>query len=152
MKPLQLARVECANFQSDGSCLGVVISDKVELVSCSPKPKCVLNNCGNEARCRYFETCVLPLTDMIREPNSAKDFQSARAKYYDLTNQLPPSDRFCECGQPLQKRMRLCPDCQRKHRRASYRKNKGLDSTVKQNSDQNSLAKTDIFEPFSGGA
>ena len=78
MTPLQLVQAECANHEHNGSCLGAHIGDKGEITYCSPKPRCVLS--AGE-RCAYFEECVAPMADMVKEPRRAKAIQEAVRSY-----------------------------------------------------------------------
>lgn len=69
MTPLQLVQAECANYEHNGGCLGAYIGDKGQITHCSPTPRCVLST---GERCAYFEECVAPMTDMVKEPRRAK--------------------------------------------------------------------------------
>jgi hypothetical protein len=77
--PLQLANAECANYEHNGACLGVHLGDKGQITHCRPKPRCVLS--AGE-RCAYFEDCVAPMADMVKEPRRAKAIQEAVFSYH----------------------------------------------------------------------
>lgn len=73
MTPLQLAKEHCANYQSDGTCLGVGIRDDGSLFRFQPEGKpCVL--APPLKRCAYFETTVL-----LRKPADEPCPPKARA-------------------------------------------------------------------------
>ena len=99
-------------------------------------------------RCRYFEKCILPLADK----DSPKDDHSlqarrllAREAYYQQFPEARPPDgpasrrprdaRRCpDCGAPVAKRRRVCSECRRKRRRATYRRNRAPDPIGLRNS------------------
>ena len=59
MTPLQAAKAHCANYQPDGSCLGIYYLGNLNIDEqrCRPLPKCLLTGCQ---ACPYFEETVLP--------------------------------------------------------------------------------------------
>ncbi len=128
MTPLQFAREFCANFQSDGSCLGAWIADNGSIQLSRPQSRCVL-----PARCRYFEECVVPNAEPVEGPQSVK----LRAAVREYARVLPPelrmatesTPRYCECGALLARRKRYCPACRNAKRRAAwrYQRQKGSD-------------------------
>jgi len=136
MTPLQFAREECANYQSDGSCLGVVIEDDLSVRRCDSKPKCLL---AAPKRCGYFEECVAPMADMAGDPRRAVALQVAVAEYRQATNQKPLAARPCpECGLPLQRGKQLCPACAARRRKDTYwcknaKRRVGLTTEVQKN-------------------
>jgi hypothetical protein len=56
----------------------VHIGDNGEITHCSPKSRCVLS--AGE-RCMYFEECVAPMADVVKEPRRAKAVQEAVLSY-----------------------------------------------------------------------
>jgi hypothetical protein len=62
MTPLQAAKAHCANYQPDGSCLGIYYNDdlSVDWSRYRPLPKCAIASCQ---ACPYFEQIVLPQVD-----------------------------------------------------------------------------------------
>src|SRR5512137_2786481 len=97
MTPLQIAREHCANWQCDGSCLGAMIDDDLQIRRCRPKPKCVVGTTG--VRCQYFEECLLPMGRSIDNPNYRQQFEEG-IQQYRLANKMPdPEKRPCPgCG------------------------------------------------------
>lgn len=85
MIPSQVARAHCANFMSDGSCLGVYYNDDLSAKFCKPLPKCLLFGPKIE-RCAYFEECVMPIKiehgGPAREKNKT-DFDEGIKIYMD---------------------------------------------------------------------
>jgi len=127
MTPRQFAQGHCANYQSDGSCLGARIDDDGAIRSCAAKPKCVL-----PGRCRYFEECVAP-NALRLPPAQARAAQQAYRQYRLCQNEpvepLPiTKDRHCECGAALEPRQRLCAPCKKNHRRVTWRLQKRSES------------------------
>src|ERR1700736_2604402 len=59
MTPLQAAKAHCANYQPDGSCLGIYYNDdlSIDWQRYAPRPRCLLADCG---QCSYFEEIILP--------------------------------------------------------------------------------------------
>jgi hypothetical protein len=120
MTALQAAKAHCANYQPDGSCLGIYYNDdlSVDWSRYRPCDKCLL---AEEERCAYFEEIILPMR--LERPVEAKSFASA-VSAYQRTHKLQSLQRFCpECGKaPLLARQRLCADCRAKHRRETHQK------------------------------
>jgi len=130
MTPYQLARQECSNYQSDGSCLGIqpegLTDPSVPMV---PLDRCLLSTKPIKP-CRFFEKCVLPLAD---QPDSAggridgakrAGWLEAQMKYLAARKKTVPETklRTCpDCGDPLAKRQRVCEKCSKKRRRDSQR-------------------------------
>ena len=128
MTPYQFAKRECANFNNDGSCLGVKPED---LVDCgqrkllTPRDKCVLY--GTVERCRYFEEIILPLADKespVDEPGLQFKRMAARDTYYATRGMVQKKieQRVCEYGALLEKRKRVCSECRARRRRETKRK------------------------------
>lgn len=119
MTPLQLAQSECANYLSEGGCLGAHIAENGRISHCTPKPRCVLRA---DERCAYFEACLAPMADMVKEPHRAKAIQEAVASYRAHHVVANASARRCpDCGGVLPKFRQLCSTCAHKRRKATYR-------------------------------
>lgn len=113
MTPLQFAREWCANWQPGGSCLGVNIHDDLTQRISTPRPKCI---CG-EARCEYFEQCVIPTAKKLEIPYQAKAAQEAVYLYLRQTKALLATRRCKGCKRPIVgTNARFCPVCA--HQRA----------------------------------
>ena len=83
MSPAVLARAECANLLTNGSCMGVhwdCLFDDGQRKLASPQPSCLV---AAGKRCEYFERVILPLADQP-SPSDDPGLQAAR-----------------ECGLPL---------------------------------------------------
>lgn len=122
MKAIQLARDHCANMNQDGSCLGAVIDDDLQIKACRPKPECVLVVPG--VRCEYFEQCVIPMNSSdwagLQTPQQHIEFGKAVDEYRRAANVPSLKKRLCECGTELEPRKRYCYKCAKKHRRKSW--------------------------------
>jgi hypothetical protein len=135
MTPLQAAKAHCANYQPDGSCLGVYYGDdlSVDWSRYNPCDKCLL---ADGKRCAYFEQIIVPMRPA--RPNEAKALAKA-VSAYQRQHKLQ-ARKFCpECGKaPLFAKQRVCASCRVKRRRETYRKynslrrgsNRVLDTTV----------------------
>lgn len=119
MTLLQIAQRHCANWQTNGSCLGAIIEDDGAIRRCCPKPTCVLGTPGQ--RCLYFEECVAPNVRYF-DGDYRKQFEEA-LRGYRLAANLPSARlRLCpECQRPMEPRRRFCPVCATARRRASNR-------------------------------
>jgi hypothetical protein len=116
---MQLVRENCANYQSDGSCLGAMIEEGLSLRRGTPQPRCLV---ADARRCPYYEACVAPLADMAGDPRRAAALQEAVAGYRQITHQKAPKARPCpDCGRPIQKGRHYCPRCADARRKASNR-------------------------------
>lgn len=90
MRPVSMARNECCNFSTDGSCDGVNIQDdlRLTLMSTAGKP-CLLSK---EKRCRYFEECVLAMVDWTRDLKKRVEFEEAVDIYQDTIRKEKEND------------------------------------------------------------
>lgn len=134
MTPLQLANLECSNYnQSTGACKGIGIDDTGRVFSIGTKPKCVLST--PSVRCAFFEECVLPMIpkieptpvddvvkgDILRSRNRRETYEEAARQYRLVCNIPQAALRSCECGRPLEPRKKLCYVCSEANRKESYR-------------------------------
>jgi len=119
MNPLTAARVHCANYQQDGSCLGIAFHDDLSMFRFRKEGlPCLL--CTGE-RCSYFEEIMVPMRPEL--PAQAKSHARA-VNVYQRMHRLQSLVRFCpECGEtPLLARQRLCANCRAQHRRETHQK------------------------------
>jgi hypothetical protein len=129
MTPLKAAKAHCANYQADGSCLGIYYNDDLSVDHSKYRPcaRCLL---ADGQRCEYFEEIVFPMR--LERTVEAKSLASA-VNAYQRRHRLQALSRFCpECGEtPLQARQRLCAKCRIKHRRDTHQKyNSGRKSQI----------------------
>jgi hypothetical protein len=120
MTGLQIAYSHCANWKKDGSCLGAVIDDDLQIRRCCPKPKCLLATPG--VRCLYFEECVAPMAPSIENLVVRTEFEAA-VREYRLAAKLQCADeRPCPvCGRAMEPGHRFCEVCAAARRRVSTR-------------------------------
>ena len=63
MTPSRLVKTECANYQNDGSCMGINTAGLLDTgIPAARRDKCLLAK-KPIMPCRYFEQCILPLAD-----------------------------------------------------------------------------------------
>ena len=78
MRPITMARQECANFEADGTCLGIDIKGDGKLVRFRPEEE----RCDVAShRCVYFEEAVQPMADTSSDPATARQYAEARIIY-----------------------------------------------------------------------
>jgi hypothetical protein len=99
MTPRQAARSHCANYQADGSCLGVGLRDDLSLYRFRKEglPCVFLHERGCEG-CLFFEETVLPQVP----PSVAEEYR----------NSLPTS--VATSVQPQRLATKLCLDCHKR--------------------------------------
>lgn len=123
MSPLQFAKEQCSNYESDGACSGVGIRDTGELYSFGRKPKCVLGFAG--MRCPYFEECVAPMG--FEDPRK-REHRNEAVRLYRLTANAPKfahqTGRMCPIckTRELEPRKQFCYVCSENRRKEAYRK------------------------------
>jgi hypothetical protein len=131
MTPLQAAKAHCANYQPDGSCLGIYYNDdlSIDRSRCRPCEKCLL---AEGKRCEYFEEIIVPMR-MSRETAEAKaqaDKKEAVVTAYLKLHKLIPSKmeakKMClQCRKvEVEGIARFCDKCALKRKRASTSKSK----------------------------
>jgi len=114
MTPLQMARAECPNLESD-TCTGVTINDDLTLAKSTDSKICLL---GGNARCRYFETTVAPMAEYQTDAKKAASYQDAVFSYRSKHPDMYGTTRKCpDCGKPIFKQDRFCPVCSKERRR-----------------------------------
>jgi len=119
MTPLQAAKAHCANYQPNGSCLGIAFRGNLSMYRFRKEGlPCLL--CNGE-RCSYFEEFIVPMR--LERPAEGKSLASA-INAYQRKHLLQSLLRFCpECGQSqLLARERFCADCRAQRRRDTHRK------------------------------
>ena len=124
-------RAECANCRDSNGCHGMPIYDSIQkkMLAVAPqKGNCVVIDSMKQpidkrVGCTFFEKCLLPLSKQGR-------YVKACQEYKDICMGAQPKTkvRYCGCGSPLAKGMRLCDKCRRKSalltQRTQYRKNR----------------------------
>jgi hypothetical protein len=138
MTPLQAAKAHCANYQPDGSCLGIYYNAdlSVDWSRYRPLPKCAI---ALGQACPYFEQIVLP--------------QASGAVAEEYRTSLPPEvgteirpqkviARHClDCRKrEVAPRKKYCPACARVRQRDSARRT----MRAKRSLDVNKLANSPI--------
>ena len=106
-----IADQECANHNSNGSCLGAIIDDDLMIRKCCPKPKCLLGTRG--VRCEYFEQCVMPMGRTSLSPLDHEEWDKAIREYKRAGN-VPGANRgtICKrCGKRAEPRRQYCYIC-----------------------------------------
>lgn len=132
MTPYQLARQECANMLSDGSCENIDIRNGV-LIPGKPRKTCLVRD---GLRCEYFERLILPLVRTASD-RRAVELQSACDEYHQKHTSPGVQGKMwadenissvpCpDCGGEKPKGRTRCPTCavKRKRKLARDRKEK----------------------------
>jgi hypothetical protein len=123
MTPLQLAHTHRANWNADGSCLGAIIDDDLQIRRCRPRPRCIVGTPGQ--RCSYFEECILPMERSLHDSGQRQQFNDAARQYRLAANVSSQEKRACpDCGRPMEPRQRFCPICADSRRRETNRQAK----------------------------
>ena len=123
MTPLQAAKTHCANYQPDGSCLGIAFSDTLSMYRFRREgSKCVLHDSPCPA-CPYFEEIVLP--QVLQ--SVATRYRKSLAVGEKTTVSNTTTRRCPDCNtRELSKRQRYCNQCRINRRRNSRLRNRGL--------------------------
>lgn len=118
MTPLQFAKAQCCNYESDGTCTGVGIDGQGKPKRFSNgKTKCVLGTPG--VRCLFFEECVAPMG--FEDPRQREERNDA-IRLYRLNSNAPKFEhqtgRVCpQCKKrELEPRKRFCYVCSRERK------------------------------------
>jgi hypothetical protein len=97
MTPLQAAKAHCANYQADGSCLGVAFRDDLSMYRFRNEGlPCVFLH-GRCEGCQYFEEIVLP------QVSAAVAAEYRKSLPADAKTTVRP-----------QRSIKLCPDCHKR--------------------------------------
>jgi hypothetical protein len=127
MTPLQAAKTYCANYQPDGSCLGIAFRDDLSTYHFRAEElPCLLRTCD---ACPYFEETILPqvpasLAEEYRESLPAAAKTSVRPQRGIKLcpdcrkNGLAPRQRYCARCAAIRKR---------ESKRQYMRRKRGLD-------------------------
>jgi len=96
------------------------------LGQCTLEGPCVIIEYSR--RCGYFEKNVLPppaysFKHLCFETRPTVE-RMVRSEYAEIRPDSSIGDRFCECGNPLSKRQRLCEKCRKERRREAYRRSR----------------------------
>jgi hypothetical protein len=124
MTPLQAAKAHCANYQSDGSCLGMYYNDDLSVDHSKYRPcaRCLL---ADGKRCEYFEECVMPMPiDRVKHPKEAAGFAAACHEYRRSIQGAPSAiKRLCRACRKCEVvgLKRFCGTCAEKRERAGDR-------------------------------
>jgi len=124
MTPLQAARAHCANYQSDGSCLGMFYKNdlSVDWSRHRPLPRCLL---ALGQPCSYFEECVMPMRiDRGKHPKEATGFAEACHEYrVSIQGAASAIKRLCGACRKCEVTglKRFCRSCAEKRERAGDR-------------------------------
>jgi hypothetical protein len=125
--PLKAAKAHCANFQPDGSCLGIAFRDDLSMYRFRVPGSCVFHERPCQA-CPYFEEIVLP-----QVPGSVADEYRRTLAPGVKTSVKPQSIKLCpECQRRgLEPRRKYCSLCaknkRREYQRQLMRRKRGLD-------------------------
>jgi hypothetical protein len=119
--PLQAAKAHCANYQSDGSCLGIYYNDDLSIDSSRYEPRqvCLLSpSSGRCPCCPYFEEIVLPQCS----PATARLYVQALPEGTVTTVRLEPKRLCSNCQkrEPAPGKL-LCAECAKERTRISKR-------------------------------
>jgi hypothetical protein len=129
--PLQAAKEHCANYQRNGSCLGIYYNNDLSVDRSRYRPcaNCLL---AQGKRCGYFEEVIAPMT-MSRETAEAKmraDKKDSAVKTYlkshNLVSSKTHAKRMClDCRKvQVEGRARFCHKCAERRKRRAYRLSK----------------------------
>jgi hypothetical protein len=133
MTPLQAAKAHCANYQPDGSCLGIYYNDdlSVDWSRYEPKPKCVLHDMCDA--CPYFEGTVLP--QMPASVSIAYVRTLPEGTITSVKNNQHVKRRCPVCRKRfLEPHKQYCRICAKERKRASYRDSKRQSREMSKNS------------------
>lgn len=126
MTPLEIAKSHCANYQNDGSCLGIHFGPNLIMRLVRPLPKCLLS--GPIERCSYFDECVAPQKLGHKNPTTEAKMREGFAGGIRRYNRAIGRDtetplRVCpNCNRnPLQPHKKLCAECRSESRKVSKR-------------------------------
>ena len=119
-----IAVQECANYESDGSCAGLMLTDDLRTVQGKKYPKCLLGTPG--IRCRYFEEAVMGMDRSALSEGNRRRWNEALRDYRVAAN-VPNPDaylRLCRLchKRPLEPNKQLCYVCRDKKARETKRK------------------------------
>lgn len=136
----RIARDECCNWKL-GGCIGAVFGDDLKIKMEKKRPVCLVSE---DKHCRFFIECVLP--GVPESATAIQAYKSMVGLVQDMTGfRECPGTGSDHCGTRLEPKMRLCPDCRNKHRKAAnreaWRRRKGgaSNSAVKPNSPPKTL-------------
>jgi hypothetical protein len=127
MTPLRAAKEHCANYQPDGSWLGIGIRDDGSLYRFqAPGQRCALACCKP---CQYFEECVVPQVPA----STVEEYRKSLPAGTKTTVRQQQSGKLCpDCQKrELTRRQTYCETCAATRKRASkrlyMRSKRGLD-------------------------
>ena len=128
MSPLQAAKEHCANYQTDGSCLGVYYNRDLSVAKCIPLPRCLLHE--PIQRCPYFEEIVMPMklegSNRLAQEKKRQSFDEGVDQYRMAVGFQAIKRRCALCRQKdtASKRSQYCPTCRDVRSRESHRRRK----------------------------
>jgi hypothetical protein len=115
--PLQAAKAECANCDSDGNCAGIGIADDLSLYRFRQPGRCYI---AEGQRCIFFEQCVAPAAQArLRDAATTEQRISARrfadgVREYDMATLPVPTAKYAKCKschRQVYAPKRLCEQC-----------------------------------------
>ncbi len=118
MTPLQFVKAECANHQTDGSCLGATFDAQLRHTGCQPKLRCLI---AEGKGCPYFEECVMPMAQIVTDAKRVAELHEAVLEYRRMTQTAQPTKPCRLCQQPRLPGKSFCPACAQRQRQASNR-------------------------------
>jgi hypothetical protein len=151
MTPLQAAKAHCANYQPDGSCLGMYYNDdlSVDWSRYEPRARCLIADCLN---CPYFEETVLPQAPASVSAAYVRTLPEGTVT--SIKNNQHIKRRCPSCRKRfLEPHKQYCRICAKERKRASYRNSKRQSREMSKNSSSRhvgtqALTKLDLTDGY----
>jgi hypothetical protein len=125
MTPLQTAKCHCANYQSDGSCLGVYYNKDGSIRCVRSLAKCLLAD--PIQRCPYFEEYIMPMkledSNRFEQEKKRQSFEEGVHQYRMAIGPQTITRLCARCGQrdTGNKKTQYCLICREVRRKESHR-------------------------------
>jgi hypothetical protein len=84
MTPINLARLECIKFLSDGTCPRDKVETRDGVIHFAPYPRC---NLASGKPCKHFEEIVLPILEMTTDKRRERELTEAKEQYKEMKNE-----------------------------------------------------------------